>query len=184
MLFFQQIAPYIPLQLSVALFLLELCWPVAHFTFSLYSKFVDMTVNLGLILSTTRIQKQFPLSVFIFIDSLVVSASQDAGGYVISRQNNLELHLGCHTCWLRYFTLVCLWSGVLSRDYQNFSHRQITKFSYPWCSALHTSHAWSSANIAPGVSFKLSQNLMNTDRHLKWPDSLLIACRIILFIFV
>ena len=30
--------------------------------------------------------------------SLVVSASQDAGGYAISRQNNLELHLGCHTC--------------------------------------------------------------------------------------
>ena len=34
----------------------------------------------------------------LFIDYLVVSALQDAGGYVISRQNNLELHLGCHTC--------------------------------------------------------------------------------------
>ena len=43
--------------------------------------------------------------------SLVVSASQDAGGYAISRQNNLELHLGCHTCWMSYFTLVCLWRG-------------------------------------------------------------------------
>ena len=58
-----------------------------------------------------RIQKQFPLSVFVFIDSLVVSALQDAGGYAISRQNNLELHLGCHTCWLSYFTLVCPWCG-------------------------------------------------------------------------
>ena len=58
-----------------------------------------------------RTQKQFPLSVFVFIDSLTVSALQDAGGYVISRQNNLELHLGCHTCWLNYFTLVCLWCG-------------------------------------------------------------------------
>ena len=47
---------------------------------------------------TTRILKQFPLSVFVFIDSLVVSASQDAGGYAISRQSNLELHLGFHTC--------------------------------------------------------------------------------------
>ena len=28
-----------------------------------------------------------------------------------SRQNNLELHLGCHTCWLNCFTLVCLWCG-------------------------------------------------------------------------
>ena len=37
-----------------------------------------------------------------------------------------ELHLGCHTCLLSYFTLVCLWCGrtvvrsvgVRSRDYQ------------------------------------------------------------------
>ena len=92
MLFFQQIAPYLPLQLSVGLFLLELHWPVAHSIYSLYSKFVDMTINLSSILQTTRIQKQFPLPVFIFIDSLVVSASQDAGGSAISRQNNLELH--------------------------------------------------------------------------------------------
>ena len=60
---------------------------------------------------TTRIQKQFLLSVFVFIDSLVISALQDSGGYAISRSNNLELHLGCHTCRLRYFTLVCLWWG-------------------------------------------------------------------------
>ena len=67
------------------------------FPFSI-SKFVDITINISLILETTRIQKQFPLSVFVFIDSLVVSPSQDAGGYAISRQINLELHLGCHTC--------------------------------------------------------------------------------------
>ena len=92
---------------------------------ALYSKSVDMTTNLSLILWKTRIQRQLPLSVFVFIDSLVVSALQDAGGYAISRQNNLELHLGCHTFWLRYFTLVCLWCGrtvgVRSRDYQIFS---------------------------------------------------------------
>ena len=80
------------------------------FSFSI-SKFVDITINISLILETTRIQKQFPLSVFVFIDSLVASASQDAGGYAISRQINLELHLGCHTCWLSYFTLVWLWCG-------------------------------------------------------------------------
>ena len=111
MLFFQQIAPYLLLWLSVALFLVELRWPVANFIFSLYSKFVDMKVNLTYILQTTRIQKQFPLSVFVFINSLVVSASKDADGYTISRQNNLVLHLGCHTCWLSYFTLVCLSFG-------------------------------------------------------------------------
>ena len=68
-------------------------------------------IYLSLILQTTLIHKQFSLSVFVFIDSFVVSALQHAGGYAISRQNNLELHLGCHTCWLSYFTLVCLWCG-------------------------------------------------------------------------
>ena len=38
------------------------------------------------------------LNTLVFIDSFVVSALQDAGGYVISRQNNLKLHLGYHTC--------------------------------------------------------------------------------------
>ena len=93
---------------------------------ALYSKFVDMTIDLSLILQTTRIQKQFPLSVFVFIDSLVVSGLQDARGYAISRQNNYELHLGCHTCLLSYFTLVCLWCGRTVR--QAYGH-VITKFS-------------------------------------------------------
>ena len=36
---------------ALALFLVELHhWPVAHFIFSLYSTFVDMTINLGLLL--------------------------------------------------------------------------------------------------------------------------------------
>ena len=36
-------------------------------------------------------------------DGLLVSrASQDSGGYTISRQKTLELYLGCHTCWLSY----------------------------------------------------------------------------------
>ena len=81
------------------------------------------------------------------MDSLVVSALQDVGGYAISHQNNLELHLGCHTCWLSYFTLVYLWCGrtvgrsvgVRSRDYQIFSDGWFTTFSYPWCSAARAS---------------------------------------------
>ena len=56
---------YLLLWLSVALYLVELRWPVTYFLFfclslSLYSKFV------------IRIQRQFPLFVFVFIDSLVV----------------------------------------------------------------------------------------------------------------
>ena len=108
-----------------------------------------MTINLSLILQTKRIQKQFPLSVFVFIDCLAASVLQDAGGYAISRQNKLELHLDCHTCWLSYFTLVCLWCartvsravGVRPRDYQIFSDGQITTFSYSWCSAARASRA-------------------------------------------
>ena len=69
-----------------------------------------MTINLSLIiLQMTRILKQSPLSVFVVIDSLVVLDS--LGGYAISRQNNLELHLSWHICWLSYFTSVCLWCG-------------------------------------------------------------------------
>ena len=45
--------------------------------------------------------------------ALVVCALQDGGRYAISRQNKLELHLGCHTCWVSSFTLVCLWCGRL-----------------------------------------------------------------------
>ena len=92
--------------LACRLLSLFLCLSLA-----LYSKFVDMTIYLSLILKTTLIQRQFPLSVFVFIDSFVVSALQDTGSYAISLQNNLELRLGCHTCWLSYFVLVCLWCG-------------------------------------------------------------------------
>ena len=55
-------------------------------------------IYLSLILQTTLIHKQFSLSVFVFIDSFVVSPLQDANGYAISHQNNLELQLGCHIC--------------------------------------------------------------------------------------
>ena len=40
-----------------------------------------------------------------------LSFLQDSGGYAISRPNNLEFHLSCHTCWLTYFKLVFLWCG-------------------------------------------------------------------------
>ena len=57
-----------------------------------------MTINLSLRLEKkkTRIQKHFPLSVLVFIDSLVVSASQDAGDHTFSRQNSLTFGIGLH----------------------------------------------------------------------------------------
>ena len=71
----------------------------------LFSKFVYMTITLSLILQTTRIQNHL----------------QDAGDYAISHQNNFELHLGCHTCRLNYFTLVYLWCG-----------RTVVRFMVTW----------------------------------------------------
>ena len=82
-------------------FLVELRRPVALLSLSLQFKFVDMTINLSLILKTTRIQKQFPLSVFVFIDSLVGSASQHAGGRTLSCQNNLTFGIGLHVVGVR-----------------------------------------------------------------------------------
>ena len=93
--------------LPLAPFLVELRWSVALlslflcFSLSLYSKFVDMTINLSLILQRTRIQKHFPLAVFVFIDYLVVSASQDADGHTLSRQNNLAFGIGLHVVGVR-----------------------------------------------------------------------------------
>ena len=81
MLFFQQrnvsSVFYLSLQISITLYLIELCWPAAYFLFFsvflwpynniYYSKFVDMTIiviDLSLMLQTRRIQKQFLLSIF------------------------------------------------------------------------------------------------------------------------
>ena len=63
-----------------------------------------MTIKLSLKLQTTRIQKQIPLSVFVLIESLVVSALQDSGGYAISQlKKNLDLHLGCYYLLIEFF---------------------------------------------------------------------------------
>ena len=64
-------------------------------------------------------QRQFLLSVFVFIHPSVVSALQ----------NNLEFHLGCHTCSLSYFTL----GGTVG--WSVYDH-VITKFSW-MCSLPH-----------------------------------------------
>ena len=78
---------------------------------ALYSKFVDMTINLSLILSTTRIQKQFPLSVVVFIHSLVVSALQEAGGYAISRVT-MHSSIIIFACFFHFQSLSVLSLGL------------------------------------------------------------------------
>ena len=104
----QKMSPFVFFPLALAPFLVELGWPVALLSLflcvplSLYSKFVDMIINLSLILKKkTRIQKHFPLSVFVFIDSLVVSASQHAGVHTLSCHNNLTFGIGLHVVGVR-----------------------------------------------------------------------------------
>ena len=93
--------------LALALFLVELRWTVALLSLFLclslylFSKLWNMTINLNLIIWTTRIQKHFLLSVFVFIYSFLVSASQDAGGHTLSCQNNLTLDIGLHAVVVR-----------------------------------------------------------------------------------
>ena len=55
-----------------------------------------------MILSTLRHQRKLPCAPFLPQFSRFSPIN-------FSNRNNLELHLGCHTCWLSYFTLVCLW---------------------------------------------------------------------------
>ena len=76
-------------------------------------------------------QRQFLLSVFVFIDSSVVSALQ----------KNVEFHLGCHTCCLSYFVL----GGTVGRSTitwsPNFLGCVFTTFSQSWFSAASVSRA-------------------------------------------
>ena len=69
---------------------------------SLYSKFVDMTINLSLILSRTRIQKKFRL--YWLFSCLCFTRREWLCDF---RQKNLKLPYLC-VDWV-IFTLVCLW---------------------------------------------------------------------------
>ena len=93
---------------------------------SLYSKFVDMTINLSLILSRTRIQKKFRL--YWLFSCLCFTRREWLCDF---RQKNLKLPYLC-VDWV-IFTLVYLWWGRMvgraggrSRDYQNFLDAQVT----------------------------------------------------------
>ena len=66
-----------------------------------FSKFASISVYLNLILKKTRIKKHFRFSVLVFIDSLVVFASQDAGGHTLSFQNKLTIGIFLHEVGVR-----------------------------------------------------------------------------------
>ena len=81
-----------------------------------------MTINLSLILKKkkTRMEKHFPLSVLVFIDCLVVSASQDAGGHTLSRQNNLTIGIGSHVVGVRTVVRTLRHKQIFSDSLPNF----------------------------------------------------------------
>ena len=84
------LAPFlVVLRWSVALLSLFLC-----LSLSLYSKFVDMTINLSLILKKNTDTETFSPFRFRLYWLFIVSASQDAGGYTLSRQNYLTFGIG------------------------------------------------------------------------------------------
>ena len=98
---------------------------LSHFL-SLYSKFVDMTINLSLILRQHRYRNNFRFP-FSSLLTLWLSLLHKTG---LATRFPAKITSSHHTCWLSYFALVCLWcgrtvgrSGVRSRDYQNFSDR-------------------------------------------------------------
>ena len=107
------------------------CRLVSLFLFlspALYSKFVDMTTNL-VKLNTLDNTDTETISAFRFrLYWLFSCLCFTRRGWLCDfPPSNLELHLGCHTCWSSYFTLVCLWYGrTVARSV--YGH-VITKFS-------------------------------------------------------
>ena len=73
-------------------FLVELHWPAVFLLLYIPNLWTSQFIYLSLILFLDNLGTE-TISAFIFSDSLVVSALQDMGGYTISCQNNLELHL-------------------------------------------------------------------------------------------
>ena len=87
---------------------------------------IHMTVNIK-----NNVEKDTTLLYFFL--------SKSPGSHVI--------FLGCHTCWLSYFILVCLWcrrmvsgsGGERSHDYQIF-YNGLIKFPKLWGFACETCH--------------------------------------------
>ena len=79
----------------------------------------------------TQTETISPFRFVITSDCLIVCVPQDASTYDFPPKN-LELHFGCHTCRLSYFTSVSLWFRLTDRLGQVTT--VTTKFSYPRCS--------------------------------------------------
>ena len=136
MLFFQQKKCFLCF-LSLAL---DLCRPFSRWaslachvlslflcpSFALYSKFVDMTINLSLYFRQHgyRNNFRFPFSCLLTLQ-LPLLYKTPVAMRCPSKITSSCIWV-CHTCSLSYFTLVCLWCGrTVGRAYGHM----ITKFS-------------------------------------------------------
>ena len=97
------------------------CWPPAFLILSppLWIFMFSSLQNSSLLFSITRSSSFSVIHVSVNIKKnvekdttlLLFFLSKSPGRHAIFSKQKLELHLGCHTCWLNYFTLVCLWCG-------------------------------------------------------------------------
>ena len=89
------------------------CWPLAFLIFSppLWITMFFFLRNSSPLFSITRSSSFSVIHVSVNIENnaekdttfLLFFLSKSLGGHVISFQINLELHLGCHTCWLSFY---------------------------------------------------------------------------------
>ena len=105
---------------------------------SLYFKFVNRTIILSLLLWTTRIQKRFPLSVFVFIELSLLHKTR------VAKRFPAKISSSCiWVCHFPYLLIELFYIGmpevltdgrlgVRSRDNQNFSDMWIATFSQVW----------------------------------------------------
>ena len=118
----------------------SLCWPLAFLIVSqpLWIFMSFFLQNSSFLFSITHSSSFSVIHVSVNIKNnvekdttlLLFFLSKSPGGHW-RPCDFFPLHLGCHTCWLNYLTLVCLWCGrtvgravgARSRDYQIFSDR-------------------------------------------------------------
>ena len=105
-------------------------------------------------------QKQFPLFVFVFIESLVVSAPQDAGGFVAMRFP-AKITSGC--IWLPYLLIELFYIGMpaCGVDGRAYGH-VITKISQmgTWPDFFR----YGSTPARPAREWSSATNLKNLDK--------------------
>ena len=95
------------------------CWPLAFLIFSppLWISMFFFLRNSSPLFSITRSSSFSVIHVSVNIknnaekDTTLLLFFFSKGGHVISFQVEPWVAFGRHTCWLSYFTLVCLWCG-------------------------------------------------------------------------